>query len=146
MTERLFHFYVDGSEHGPYPGLVVPRDTTGLIGPYCSPAFSRLAAEQIVADLQKDNCGLTARWDGEVLTFDWTRDYDGDGGTEFVAPDERGLYRIGGRWPWDYDGPLDAAERHQAALARSATRSAAGLPPNAEPVAVVSAAASALGR
>ncbi|WP_416971588.1 hypothetical protein [Streptomyces sp. 4F14] len=103
MTERLFHFYVEGSEHGPYPGLADPRDTLGHIGPYCSPAFSRRTAEQI------------------------------------VAPDERGLYRIGGRWPWDYDGPLEAAERDQAALARSAARPATAPPPAAEPVPVVAA-------
>ncbi|MGW4692409.1 hypothetical protein OU787_25850 [Kitasatospora sp. YST-16] len=136
MPERLFHFFVDASEHGPYPGLVDPRNTMGLIGPYCSPAFSRSTAEQIVADLHKDNCGMTARWDGEVLTFDWTPDYDGEGGTESVTPDERGLYRIGGHWPWDYDGPLDATERHQAALARSAARSTTPVPPTAEPVTV----------
>ncbi|MET8981708.1 hypothetical protein ABZX85_39555 [Streptomyces sp. NPDC004539] len=148
MIERLFHFYVEDSEHGPYPGLVDPRDTLGHIGPHCSPAFSRRTAEQIVADLHKDNCGMTARWDCEVLTFDWTPDYDGDGGTESVAPDERGLYRIGGRWPWEYDGPLEVAERHQAALARSAARPATAPPPAAEPVPVAAAppAATAPGR
>ena len=148
MTERLYHFYVDSSEHGPYPGLVDPRDTRGHIGPYCSPAFSKRTAEQIIADLHADNCGMTARWEGDVLTFDWTPDYDGDGGTESIAPDERGLYRIGGHWPWDYDGPLDAAERHQAALARSAARPTAGPTPTADrvPVAAGQAAATSPGR
>ncbi|MGA5704519.1 hypothetical protein [Peterkaempfera bronchialis] len=148
MTERLYHFYVDGSAHGPYPGLVDPRDTTGHIGPYCSPAFSRAVAEHIVCDLHADNCGMTGHWDGDVLVFDWTPDYDGDGGTESVAPDGRGLYRIGGHWPWDYDGPLDAAERHQAALARSAARPTAGPSRVADrvPVAAGQAAATTPGR
>ncbi len=114
--------------------MVEPRETAGHIGPYCSPAFSRKVAERIVVDLHADNCGMAGRWDGDVLTFEWTPDYDGDGGTESVTPDERGLYRIGGRWPWDFDGPLDAAERHQAALARSTARPTSSTAPAAEPV------------
>ncbi|MEU3571082.1 hypothetical protein AB0E96_22085 [Kitasatospora sp. NPDC036755] len=114
--------------------MVDPRGTTGHIGPYCSPAFSRPVAEQIVVDLHSDNCGLTGRWDGSLLVFEWTPDYDGDGGTETVTPDEHGRYRIGGRWPWDYDGPLDAAERHQAAHARSAARLGNSPPLVAAPV------------
>ncbi len=114
--------------------MVDPRDATGHIGPYCSPAFSRAVAERIVVDLHADNCGLTGRWDGDVLVFEWTPDYNGDGGTETVAPDEQGRYSIGGRWPWDYDGPLEAAERHQAALARSAPRLGNSAPPVEAPV------------
>ncbi|MFD0405338.1 hypothetical protein [Kitasatospora sp. NPDC127116] len=123
--ERLFHFYVDGSVHGPYPGLVRERETLGHAGPYCSPVFTRPVAERIVEDLHLDNCGLTGRWEDNRLTFEWGADYDGDGGAETVEPDSRGLYKIGGRWPWDYDGPLDAAERHQAALARPSRKAAA---------------------
>ncbi|MGV9266635.1 hypothetical protein ACWDRR_18485 [Kitasatospora sp. NPDC003701] len=115
--------------------MVDPRGSSGYLWPYCSPAFSRPVAERILVDLDADNCGLTGRWDGDALVFEWTPDYDGDGGTETVAPDEHGRYSIGGRWPWDYDGPLDAAERHQAALARSTARLGSSMPPAAEPVA-----------
>jgi hypothetical protein len=119
VTLRLHRFYVEGFEHGPYPGLVDPRDSSGHLGPCCSPAFTRETAEEIVADLHEDHCDMTAEWVGPVLAFVWTADYDGVGGTEFVRPDEHGRYRIGGHWPWEYDGPLDIAERHQAALAHS---------------------------
>ncbi|MET8623729.1 hypothetical protein ABZW30_08230 [Kitasatospora sp. NPDC004669] len=103
--ERLFLFTVDGSDYGPYPGLITPRG----IGPYCSPAFTRSTARQIVRDLHADAGGMTAAWHGVDLVFSWSADYDGDGGQETVEPDHRGLYRIGGHWPWDHTTPATDA-------------------------------------
>ncbi|MFD0561867.1 hypothetical protein ACFQ2M_07325 [Kitasatospora saccharophila] len=100
--ERLHLFWVDGAlDRAPYLGLVGPDHTDGDAQPYCTAGFTREVAERITADLAADGGGLTARWDsGGELRFRWTAEHAGMAGSEDVAPDDRGLYRIGGLWPW----------------------------------------------
>ncbi|MGW2548343.1 hypothetical protein ACWC5I_47680 [Kitasatospora sp. NPDC001574] len=142
VPERLYLFWVDGSDHGPYPGMVGPAHTTGSLGAYCTAGFTRAVAERIVDDLHADNCGLTATWqDDGALRFTWSVDYDGVGGTEERWPDERGHYRIGGLWPWDYSSVpapepvprLAAARAHSRARADSAPQLATATVPAAAP-------------
>ncbi|MFK0047973.1 hypothetical protein ACIQU4_28570 [Streptomyces sp. NPDC090741] len=105
-------FTPDATAYGPYAGLAPAR-----WNPYDAPLFTRATAEQIVHDLHRDTCGLTAAWDGDRLHFDWTADYDGTGGSETVNPDQHGRYAIG-RWPWqDWDEDI-AQTVGQAAYAR----------------------------
>ncbi|AWI32641.1 hypothetical protein [Streptomyces tirandamycinicus] len=91
-------FTVEGSAYGPYVALPLSDMWT----PYSAHLFTRATAEEIVKDLHKDDCGMTAAFaDDGTLTFTWTRDYDGDGGTKSIAPDGHGRYAIGGMWSWD---------------------------------------------
>ncbi|GAA2092081.1 hypothetical protein GCM10009759_17400 [Kitasatospora saccharophila] len=109
--ERLHLFWVDGAlDRAPYLGLVGPDHTDGDAQPYCTAGFTREVAERITADLAADGGGLTARWDsGGELRFRWTAEHAGMAGSEDVAPDDRGLYRIGGLWPWSsFELPPDA--------------------------------------
>ncbi|MFC9331979.1 hypothetical protein [Kitasatospora sp. NPDC057015] len=134
--EHLYLFWVDGSDHGPYPGLVGPAYTAGGLGSYCSAGFTREVAVRIVDDLHADDCDLTAAWqDDGTLRFTWSANYDGVGGTEEARPDDRGLFRIGGLWPWDYSN-VPAPEplpRPDAAQAHSRTRAASTAPPTPAP-------------
>ncbi|MFI1765141.1 hypothetical protein ACH41H_24215 [Streptomyces sp. NPDC020800] len=114
-------FTPEATAYGPYVGSAPAR-----WNPYVAPLFTRATAERIVQDLHRDTCGLTAAWDGSLLRFDWTADYDGTGGSETLTPDQHHRYAIGGRWPWqdwDEDIPQTAG---QAAYARGVAE--AGLP------------------
>ncbi|MGW2540724.1 hypothetical protein ACWC5I_07590 [Kitasatospora sp. NPDC001574] len=119
--EQVYLFWPDGSTHAPVPGLATP--SAGYVDPYGDTLFTRGGAEQIVADLRKDDCGMTAEFEPDgTLRFSWPKEYDGEGGQEHVAPDARGLYAIGGHWPWDHRSPLASDIRARAQAARIATR------------------------
>ncbi|WP_405496245.1 hypothetical protein [Streptomyces sp. NBC_00096] len=82
---------------------------------YDSLTFTRQTAEQIVADLKKDSCGLSGSWTGDVLTFTATKDYDGEGFTYTVTPDTQGRYTIEALWPWDtWSTDLASGEQNHA--------------------------------
>ncbi|WP_412078794.1 hypothetical protein ACLF6K_35900 [Streptomyces xanthophaeus] len=82
---------------------------------YDSLTFTRQTAEQIVADLRRDSCGLSGSWTGDVLTFTATKDYDGEGFTYTVMPDTQGRYTIGALWPWDtWSADLASGEQSHA--------------------------------
>ncbi|MEV7122871.1 hypothetical protein [Kitasatospora griseola] len=101
--ERLHLFWVEGAyDRAPYLGLVGPDHTDGNNAhPYCTAGFTREVAERITADLAADSCGLTARWgSGGDVRFSWTAEHASISGSEDIEPDDRGLYRIGGLWPW----------------------------------------------
>ncbi|MFD7645112.1 hypothetical protein ACFV4P_31170 [Kitasatospora sp. NPDC059795] len=101
--ERLHLFWVEGAyDRAPYLGLVGPDHTDGNNAhPYCTAGFTREVAERITADLAADSCGLTARWgSGGDVRFSWTAEHAGISGSEDIEPDDRGLYRVGGLWPW----------------------------------------------
>ncbi|MGV9428013.1 hypothetical protein ACWDO7_27460 [Streptomyces sp. NPDC003656] len=90
---------------------------------YDSLTFTRQTAERIAADLNKDACGLTASWDGDLLIFNATEAYNGDAFTEAVVPDEHGHYTIDASWPWSvWSEDLDPDE-HRRAFARGARTS-----------------------
>ncbi|MFB7672700.1 hypothetical protein ACFC26_14945 [Kitasatospora purpeofusca] len=128
--ERLYLFWVDGSDNGPYPGLVGPSHTVGHLGAYSTAGFTREVAGRIVDDLLADDYGLTAQWGSEgTLRFTWPAAHDGVGGIQECEPDERGLYRIGGLWPWDYSNVPAPEPLHRADAARAHTwsRTGAGL-------------------
>ncbi|MFB8203098.1 hypothetical protein [Kitasatospora purpeofusca] len=122
--ERVYLFWPEGSTHVPVPALATP--SAGYVDPYGNPLFTRSGAEQIVADLRKDDCGMTAAFKADgTLQFTWPKEYDGEGGQEQVAADARGLYAIGGHWPWDYRRPLASDLSSRALAARVATRPSA---------------------
>ncbi|MGW0757099.1 hypothetical protein ACWD1Y_11525 [Streptomyces sp. NPDC002814] len=110
-------FTVEGSGYGPYVGLPL-RD---LWTPYTAHLFTRATAELIVADMRRDECGITAEFaDDGTLTFTWTEDHDGEGGTLDVRPDAHGRYLIGDLWAWDEWGDHVPHTAGQAAFARGA--------------------------
>ncbi|MEV0188455.1 hypothetical protein AB0I39_07975 [Kitasatospora purpeofusca] len=118
--ERVYLFWPDGSTHLPVPALATP--SAGYVDPYGNALFTRSGAEQIVADLLKDDCGMTAAFEPDgTLQFSWPKEYDGEGGHEQVAADARGLYAIGGHWPWDHRRPLASDLSTRAQAARVAT-------------------------
>ncbi|MFF2041828.1 hypothetical protein ACFVVX_15475 [Kitasatospora sp. NPDC058170] len=119
--ERVYLFWPDSSTHVPVPALATP--SAGYVDPYGNALFTRGDAEQIVADLLKDDCGMTAAFEADgTLQFSWPKEYDGEGGQEQVAADARGLYAIGGHWPWNYRRPLASDLSTRALAARVATR------------------------
>ncbi|MEU5181200.1 hypothetical protein AB0G49_14220 [Streptomyces longwoodensis] len=99
-TERrsIQLFTVADTSHGPYVGL--PVDS--LWTPYSGHLFTRATAEQIVKDLHEDECHMYAEFgeDG-TLTFEWTVENDGEGGTKTITPDQHGRYLIGDLWEWE---------------------------------------------
>ncbi|MGW6588407.1 hypothetical protein [Streptomyces globisporus] len=92
-------FTVEASTHGPYEALPVD----GTWSPYEPISVSRAVAERIAEDLNilDAGCGMTAAWDGPVLTFTWDETYDGDGGALPVRPGDDGRYLIGRLWAWE---------------------------------------------
>ncbi|MFI0742828.1 hypothetical protein ACH4PU_32805 [Streptomyces sp. NPDC021100] len=92
-------YTVDGSAHGPYAARPAPATW----GPYEPISVTRLTAERIADDLNTRDagCGLSAAWQGAALVFAWDERYRGEEGSETIAPDAEGRYRIGGLWPWD---------------------------------------------
>ncbi|MER5482586.1 hypothetical protein ABT024_05130 [Streptomyces sp. NPDC002812] len=91
-------FTVDGSAYGPYVGL----PTSTIWTPYTAHLFTRATADEIVRDLHRDECGMTAAFaDDGALTLTWDDSIKDTAGTETVTPDEHGRYAIGGHWPWD---------------------------------------------
>lgn len=112
-------FTVEGSGHGPYVALPL-RDcwtshTAHLL-------FTRATAEQIVRDMHRDECSITGEFANDgTLTFTWTADHDGDGGTLTVRPDAYGRYEIGGLWAWDNWGDHVPHTAGQAAFALGAS-------------------------
>ncbi|MFI9052463.1 hypothetical protein [Streptomyces sp. NPDC053427] len=111
-------FTVEGSGYGPYVAL--PRSSVWT--PYSAHLFTRATAEMIVRDMERDDCGISATFaeDG-TLTFTWTEEHDGDGGTQTVKPDAHGRYEIGGLWSWDEWGDHVPHTAGQAAFAQGAT-------------------------
>lgn len=111
-------FTVEGTGYGPYVALPVSSMWT----PYTAHLFTRATAELIVADLHRDECGIRAAFgpDDGSLTFAWTEEFDGVGGTATVVPDVYGRYPIGGLWPWDEWGDHVPHTAGQAAFARGA--------------------------
>ncbi|MFJ4676872.1 hypothetical protein [Kitasatospora sp. NPDC088783] len=133
--ERLHLFWVDGAfDRAPYLGLVGPDHTDGDAQPYCTAGFTREVAEHITADLAADGGGLTARWDSRgELRFSWTAEHAGMAGSEDVAPDGRGLYRIGGLWPWfSFELPPAALQPHPLDADRTLSRVHAQATPTVE--------------
>jgi hypothetical protein len=116
-TPDIQLFTVEGSGYGPYVALPL-RD---LWTPYTAHLFTRATAELIVRDMHRGECGITAEFaDDGTLTFTWTTDHDGDGGTLAVRPDAHGRYEIGGLWPWDDWGDHVSHTAGQAAFALGA--------------------------
>ncbi|MFF8617049.1 hypothetical protein [Streptomyces sp. NPDC015350] len=109
-------FTVEDSSYGPYVGLPL-RD---LWTPDSAHLFTRATAEQIVTDLHRDECGMTAEFaDDGTLTF--TDEHkEGKDSTRTVRPDEHGRYKIGGLWSWDEWGPHVPHTAGQAAFALGA--------------------------
>ncbi|MFF2955693.1 hypothetical protein ACFVVU_30645 [Kitasatospora sp. NPDC057965] len=127
-NERVHLLWPDGSSHAPQPGLA--QTSRGYVDPFGTAKFTRAAAEQIVADMLADNVGFEAAFEADgSLVYSWPREHDGEGGRMHVVPDDRGLYEIGGQWPWDYRRPGNALPRAQAA--RITTRKTA--PPSGPP-------------
>ncbi|MET9528178.1 hypothetical protein [Streptomyces coeruleorubidus] len=107
-------FTVEGSGYGPYVGLPL----YDLWTPYTAHLFTRATAELIVADMHRDDCGMRAGFAADgTLTFVWTEEHDGEGGTLAVRPDEHGRYLIGGLWSWDDWGDHVPHTAGQAAFA-----------------------------
>ncbi|MGW3185704.1 hypothetical protein ACWDD9_41190 [Kitasatospora sp. NPDC001119] len=119
-NERVHLWQVEGSDHTPLPGLAPTR--RGYADSYGTALFTRRAAEQVVADMLADDVGFEAAFqpDGS-LVYTWPKAYDGDGGRMHVVPDDRGLYAIGGQWPWEYSRPDTTALTHRAQAARIAS-------------------------
>lgn len=119
---------VDGSTYGPYVGRLFAAGPSG----YHVHLFTRATAELMIADLHRDDCGMTGRFSPEgTLTLTWDASYDGQGGTRQIVPDAHGLYAIGGLWPreeWTTD--REAATPGQAAFAAGALGH--NLPPQAD--------------
>ncbi|MFF2955692.1 hypothetical protein ACFVVU_30640 [Kitasatospora sp. NPDC057965] len=112
-TEQVYLLRPAGTAHTPQLGLV----TTGLgfVNAYGTAKFTRAAAEQVVADMRFNNCFDAAFEPDGSLVYNWPPAYDDDAGRMRVVPDDRGLYEIGGQWPWDYRRPGNALPRAQAA-------------------------------
>ncbi|MFV8133171.1 hypothetical protein [Streptomyces syringium] len=112
VTQPAVHlFTVDGSSYGPYVALT----TTPWWSPLDAFLFTRETVRQIVEDLHRDGCGLTAQWNGDDLTFTWDATYMDDPGTETISPDQHGRYAIGGMWQWDeWDGALQPTAEQEA--------------------------------
>ncbi|WP_347124325.1 hypothetical protein [Streptomyces sp. 21So2-11] len=92
-------FTIEGTPHGPYPGAVV-----GDVGAYDTIAFHRDTADQLLRDLNDDDCIFTASWEGAALRLCWTTSWNARA-TTLVAVDTHGRYLIGGLWRWaDWDG------------------------------------------
>ncbi|MFC9327919.1 hypothetical protein [Kitasatospora sp. NPDC057015] len=128
--ERVHLFWPDGSTHAPVLGLA--QADGGYVDPYGSVLFTRAVAEQVIADLLGDNADFQAAFepDGSLL-YTWPQGYDGKGGRMHVVPDDRGLYAIGGQWPWDYRRPGNADSLPRAQAARIASRTL--VPPGGVP-------------
>ncbi|GJF32646.1 hypothetical protein KNE206_53460 [Kitasatospora sp. NE20-6] len=132
--EQVYLFWPDGSRHKPQPGLAVPHN--GYLNPYDSPLFTRPVAELLITDLNADNSGMRAAFEtDDALVITWPKAYDGDGGTKRVLPDDRGLYAIGGHWPWDKRSPVasDLPARAGAARVTSLTTPTAPVSSSAAP-------------
>ncbi|MFD4924189.1 hypothetical protein ACFWNE_23210 [Streptomyces goshikiensis] len=111
MALHLHAVVVEGCPTTPYIGTS-PRPA---VGGYDSFSFTRRTAEQIAADLNRTECGLTASWDGDSLIFTASEEYNGDAFTETVTPDEYGHYAIDALWPWDvWSEDLDPDEQSRA--------------------------------
>ncbi|GAB7185644.1 hypothetical protein ATKI12_5475 [Kitasatospora sp. Ki12] len=125
-NERVYYWHAEGSDDIPLPGLAPTR--RGYADPYGTALFTRQAAEQVVADMLAADAGFEAAFqpDGSLI-YTWPKEYDGDGGRMHVVPDDRGLYAIGGQWPWMYYRPGDPelAPRANAARIVSSTPSPA---------------------
>ncbi|MFF2746453.1 hypothetical protein ACFVVA_13005 [Kitasatospora sp. NPDC058048] len=119
-NERVHLWQVEGSDRAPLPGLAPTR--RGYADSYGYALFTRRDAEQVVADMLADGVGFGAAFqpDGS-LVYTWPKEYDGDGGRIHVIPDDRGLYAIGGQWPWKYSRPSGAALAHRSQAARIAS-------------------------
>ncbi|GAA2267267.1 hypothetical protein GCM10010430_60580 [Kitasatospora cystarginea] len=130
-NERVHLWWVDGSNHAPLRGLA--PTTRGYVDTYGTPLFTREVAEQVVADLLSDNAGFEAAFqpDGSLL-HTWPKEYDGEGGRMHVLPDDRGLYAIGGQWPWGHCRPGNAYLAPRAEAARLVSRTSASSPVPAE--------------
>ncbi|MFJ9446753.1 hypothetical protein ACIRRH_33575 [Kitasatospora sp. NPDC101235] len=130
-NERVHYWTVDGSDRDLLPGLAPTR--RGYVDPYGTVLFTRPVAERVVADMLADSAGFEAAFqpDGSLI-YTWPRGYDGDGGRMHVVPDDRGLYAIGGQWPWDSHRPGNAELAHRAQAARLASSTPApSAPPEA---------------
>lgn len=111
MSLFLHLVIVEGSPTSPYLGASARPTMTG----YDSLAFTRQTAERIVADLNRDACGLTGSWDGDSLVFTATEDYNGEAFTETITPNGQGHYIISALWPWGaWSKDLDSSEQHRA--------------------------------
>ncbi|KQV20941.1 MULTISPECIES: hypothetical protein [unclassified Kitasatospora] len=143
--ERVHLFWPDGSQHAPLPGLAAT--CAGFVDAYSAPLFTRAVAERIVADLLADNAGFEAAFkpDGS-LVYSWPTEYDGEGGRMHVVPDDRGLYAIGGQWPWGHCRPGNAADRPRAQAAKITSRTGARPPGPAQAGTPQSEPAPATGR
>ncbi|MFI1203513.1 hypothetical protein ACH4VR_29470 [Streptomyces sp. NPDC020883] len=106
---------VEGSNYGPYVALPLTDTWT----PLTAHLFTRQAAELIVKDLHRDDCGIHGVFaeDGTLLFF---RDAPEDPQPVIITPDEHGRYTIGGLWPWDEWGDHVPHTAGQAAFARGA--------------------------
>ncbi|MFJ7278300.1 hypothetical protein [Kitasatospora sp. NPDC098663] len=115
--ERVYLVWPDGSQHAPVRGLAPA--VHGDADSYGAPLFTREGAERIVSDMLSDDAGFTAAFqpDGS-LVYTWPAEYDGGGGRAHVEPDDRGLYAIGGQWPWDYCRPGNSYLAPRAEAAR----------------------------
>ncbi|MER7701634.1 hypothetical protein ABTX81_01865 [Kitasatospora sp. NPDC097605] len=116
-NERVYYWHVEGSDDVPLPGLAPTR--RGYADPYGTALFTRQVAKQVVANMLATDVGFEAAFqpDGSLL-YTWPKEYDGDGGRMHVVPDDRGLYAIGGQWPWSYDRPGNTALAQRAQAAR----------------------------
>ncbi|MGV9318183.1 hypothetical protein [Streptomyces sp. NPDC003660] len=119
MPRHLWVVTVEGCPTTPYIGTSAQSTTTG----YDHFSFTHRTAKQIAADLNRDECGLTASWDGDSLIFTSAKRHNGDWSTEIVTPDAHGHYAIGGMWPWDeWSEDLDPDEHRRAFVRGARTR------------------------
>ncbi|MGC4998423.1 hypothetical protein [Streptomyces sp. DT195] len=65
MPRHLWVVTVEGCPTMPYVGTSTRSTTTG----YDHFSFTHRTAKQIAADLNRDECLLTASWDGDSLIF-----------------------------------------------------------------------------